>query len=66
MELGLVTNMVKRLRGYCTSYQKISMFCALSQNYQHLEKFYMHLIKKLFKELRNGIEIFLGQAVIKL
>ena len=27
------------LRGYCTSYPKIIMFCALSQNYQHpLEK----------------------------
>ena len=27
---------VALLRGYCTSYPKISMFCALSQNYQHL------------------------------
>ena len=26
----------------------------------------MHLIKKLFKELKNGIEILLGQAVFKL
>ena len=26
------------LRGYCTSYPKISMFCALSQNYQHFSK----------------------------
>ena len=24
------------LRGYCTSYPKISMFCALSSHYQHL------------------------------
>ena len=36
------------LRGYCTSYpksSKISIFCALSQNYQHFfEKQYMHLI----------------------
>ena len=24
------------LRGYCTSYRKISMFCVLSQNHQHL------------------------------
>ena len=24
------------LGGYCTSYPKISLFCALSQNYQHL------------------------------
>ena len=26
------------LRGYCTSYPKISMFCALTQNHQHLLK----------------------------
>ena len=32
------------LRGYCTSYPKISMLCALSQNYQYLFQKYMHLI----------------------
>ena len=26
----------------------------------------MHLIKKLFKELKNGIEILVGEAVFKL
>ena len=26
----------------------------------------MHLIKKLFKELKNDIEILIGQAVFKL
>ena len=26
----------------------------------------MHLITKLFKELKNGIEILVGQAVFKL
>ena len=26
----------------------------------------MHLIKKLFKELKNGIEILIGQAVFNL
>ena len=26
----------------------------------------MHLIKKLFKELKNNIEILVGQAVFKL
>ena len=26
----------------------------------------MHLIKKLFKELKNGIEVLVGQAVFKL
>ena len=47
---------------------KISIFCALSQNYRRfLEKEYMHLIShcKLSKELENGIEI-IGQAVFKL
>ena len=35
------------LRGYCT-YQKISMFCALSPNNQHLfEKYHMDLIKNV-------------------
>ena len=32
-------NLVANLRGYCTSYPKklkISLFCALSENYQHL------------------------------
>ena len=38
---------------------KISMFCALSQNNQHL-------LEKWFKELKNGIEILVGQAVFKL
>ena len=33
------------LRGHCTSYPKISMFCAVSQNYQHLfEKCCIHLV----------------------
>ena len=26
----------------------------------------MHLIKKILKELKNGIDIFVGQAVFKL
>ena len=45
---------------------KICMFCALSQNNQQLfEKKYASY-KKLFKELKNGIEISVGQAVFKL
>ena len=47
------------LRGYCTSYPKISMFCALSQNYQHLFELkimYASYIK-LPKELKNSIKI---------
>ena len=43
---------------------KISMFCALSQNNQHLlEK---TAYSNLFKELKNGIEILVGHAVFKL
>ena len=45
---------------------KICMFCALSQNKQQLfEKYVMHLIE-LFKELKNGIGILVGQTVFKL
>ena len=44
---------------------KISMFYALSQNKQQLfEKLILHLIKKMFKKLKNGIEILVGQAVL--
>ena len=46
---------------------KISMFCALSQNIQQLfEKIDYASYKKLFKELKNGIEILVGQAIFKL
>ena len=46
---------------------KISMFCALSENNQQtFEKLIIHLIKKLCKELKNGIEILVDQAVFKL
>ena len=45
------------------------MFCALSQNYQHLfEKNDICIIDslcKLSKELKNGIEILVGQVVFK-
>ena len=43
------------------------MFCALSQNYQHpLEKKIYASYSKLSKELKNSIEILVGQAVFKL
>ena len=46
---------------------KISMVCALSQNNQQLfEKIKYASCKKLFKELQNGIEILVGQAVFNL
>ena len=42
------------------------MFCALSQNNQHLFKNNMASYCKLFKELKNGIEIQVSQAVFKI
>ena len=52
------------LRGYYTFYPKISKFCALSQNYQHLLKLSTPFWKiiyasysKLSKELKNSIKI---------
>ena len=58
----------KLLRGYCTSYPKISMFCAVSQNYQHLfEKIGLYAsYSKLSKELKNTIKIKVGQVVLGL
>ena len=39
------------------------MFCALSQNYQDLfEKIIYAFYSRLSKELKNGIEILVGQA----
>ena len=46
--------------GYCTSYPKVSMFCALPQNYQHLfeKKKVMYVSYSKFpKELKNSIKI---------
>ena len=46
---------------------KMSMFCTLSQNNQQLfKKMNYASYKKLIKELKNGIEILVGQAVFKL
>ena len=48
---------------------KITMFCTLSQNSQQSTTFWKidnASYKKLFKELKNGIEILVGQAVFKL
>ena len=46
---------------------KISMFCALSQNYQHLfEKIIYTSHSKLSKELKNSIKIKVGQEVPEL
>ena len=61
--------MIFFVKGVLHLLPKISKFCALSQTYQHLleqKQNYMHLIVKLSKELKNGIEILVGQAVCKL
>ena len=55
------------LRGYCTSYLEISMFCALSQNYWHLfEKITYVSYSKLPKELKYSIKIKIGHVVLEL
>ena len=46
------------IKGELHPQPKISIFSALSQNY--------HLLSKLSKELKNGIEILVGQIVFKL
>ena len=46
---------------------KTSMFCALSQNYQHLlEKIIYAFYSNLTKELKSSIKIMVGQAVLEL
>ena len=44
------------------------MFCALSQNYQHLVEKYIYMcnLTKILRKTQNGIEILVGQAVFKL
>ena len=50
------------LKGYCTSYQKLARFVLCLKIINTLK----NNIWKLFKELKNGIEILVGQAVFKL
>ena len=55
------------LRGYCTSYPQISMFCTLSQKYQYLfKKIIYAFYSKLSKELKNRIKSKVGQVVLEL
>ena len=42
------------------------MFCALSQNYQHLKKNEICILKQIVHELKNGIEILVGRVIIPL
>ena len=55
------------LRGYCTSYQKwvwFVLYLKIINNF--LKNNYAFYLKKMLKELKNGIEILVGQAVFKL
>ena len=57
-----ITHKMRIFQGLLHPLLKISMFCVLSQSYQH---FFWNLYasySKLSKELKNGIEIFVGQA----
>ena len=49
-------------------FQKLcfSMFCALSQNYQHLFENFYAAYSKLSKKLKNSIKIQSSQAVLEL
>ena len=53
------------LRGYCISYQTLACFVLYLKIINFLKMNYASY-KQLFKELKNGKEILLGQAVFKL
>ena len=56
------------LKGVLHTWLKIKMFCVLSQSYQHFfwKKIMHESESKLYKELKKGIEILVGQLVFKL
>ena len=57
--------MYHSLREYCTSYQKLACFVHYLKIINTMKITYASQ-SKLFKELQNGIEILVGQAVFKL
>ena len=57
---------IRVLRGHCTSYQKIACFVLYLKIVNNFWKIDYVSYKKLFKELKNGIEISVGQEVFKL
>ena len=54
------------LRGYCTSYQKLACFVLYLKIINTFLKNKLCILWKMFKKLKNGIEILGGQAVFKL
>ena len=58
---------LKIIKGVLHLLPKISMFCALSQSNQQLFwKINYASCKRLFKGLKNGIDILVGQVIFKL
>ena len=45
---------------------KLSMFCKLSQNYQHFLKNNINILKQIVWATQNGIKILIGQVVLEL
>ena len=58
---------VQPLRVYCTSYQKLGCFVLFLKIYviNNFLNNELWILKKKFKELKNGTEILVGQAVFK-
>ena len=54
------------LRGYCTSYQKIACFVLYLEIIDNFLKITYASYSNLFKELKSGIEILVGQVVFNL
>ena len=55
-----------KLRGYCTSYQKLACFVLYRKLINNFLKNKLCILKKMFKKLKNGIEILVDLAVFKL
>ena len=54
------------LRGHCTSYQKLACFVFYLKIINDFLQIKYASYKKLFKDLKNGTGILVGQAVFKL
>ena len=57
---------VKSLKGYCTSFQILAYFVLCFKIINTFLKITYASYCKLFKELKNGIEILVGHALFKL
>ena len=67
LQYKTITYATLRIKEVLHLLPQISMFCALSKNYQKsFWKMIYACYSKLFKELINGIDILIGQAIFKL